>query len=135
MIDRPGQLRVACIPSPHVQHAPLAEHPACLAPLGTTSLLVTRWRSQILTSEIRWIAYDPSEAHAALAAPTTKTFPIAVNGVLAPVVSPSDGPVVAIADRSAFGANSEVCDDLAGRILLCENWTSQQSKSYRRHIA
>ena len=50
------------------------EEPAGLAPLRTTARLVTRWRNQILTFDIRWIAYDPCEAHAALPAATTEAF-------------------------------------------------------------
>ncbi len=62
-----------------------------------------------------------------LATAPAKTFAVTVNRVLVPVVSPGDGPVVAIVDGNSFGMNGEVCDNLAGRILLCQGWASQQN--------
>ncbi len=111
MIGRPGQLGIARIPGPHVEHAIDHEHPAGLGSFWAGSVALAALRTDVDAPEVSGRADDLGETQAQLFLRVgLEAVAIAIGGVLT-VVAPRHRPVIAAVEPCAPGDAARLSDD------------------------
>src|SRR5262249_4513706 len=120
VVFRPGELRVAGIARPQVEHALDAEHATGLFRPGPVAGLLAGRGRDVDALEARWVALDAGETESQLPRHEGLETPaVAVGRVLVAVVGPGERPVVAafgLADDRFLGRPGEAGDYLARRV-------------------
>src|SRR5262249_50264470 len=120
VVPRPGQLGVAGVSRPQVQHAADAEQAAGLPRPGPVAELLAGWGGDVDAFELRRVALDPGKPEPQLPRDERLEPPaVAVGRVLAAVVGPGERPVVAargLADDRFLRRPVDARDHLAGRV-------------------
>src|SRR5437867_10364483 len=120
VVGGPGELRIARVARPQVEHAVHAQQPAGFLAFLALARLFAAGRAKVYAKEVRRRATDLREAKAQfLRYERFEAIAVAVGGVEPIIVSPGQRPIVAapgLANDALLWRPLDVGDELAGRI-------------------